>query len=78
MINLTLSDLPAFTHTPTDDIASIQSRVVNKFHTHTTRPLEYRLKQLRSLYWALKDAEPVILEALYADLGKRDYENSLT
>ena len=78
MIHLALDDLPAFTHTPTDDIPAIHSRVVNKFHTHSTRPLEYRLKQLRSLYWALKDAEPTVLEACKADLGKSAYEAYMT
>lgn len=74
MAKLTLSDLPAFTHTATENIPSIHSQVVNRFHTHATRPIEYRLKQLRSLYWALKDAESILLEALYADLGKSAYE----
>ena len=74
MINLTMDDLPPFTHTPLDSIASTHQRVVAKFHTHSTRPLHYRLKQLRSLYWALKDAEPALSEALKLDLGKSAYE----
>lgn len=78
MIHIALDDLPTFTHTPTDDIPSIHSRVVNKFHSHSTRPLEYRQKQLRSLYWALKDAEPALLEACKADLGKSAYEAYMT
>lgn len=78
MIHLSLSDLPAFAHTPTADIPPVHSRVVQKFHTHTTRPLAYRLEQLRSFYWALKDAEPALLEACKADLGKSAYETYLT
>ena len=78
MIHLALSDLPDFTHTPTDDISAIHNRVVNKFHSHATRPLAYRQKQLRSLYWALKDTEPTILEACKADLGKSAYEAYMT
>ncbi len=61
-----------------DLIPSVHQRVVDKFHTHTTRPVEYRLKQLRSLYWGLKDAEPALLEACKLDLGKSAYEAYLT
>ena len=73
-----MDSLPPFTATALDDIPSIHQRVVAKFHTHTTRPIDYRLKQLRSLYWALKDAEPILLEALKLDLGKSKYESYLT
>ena len=73
-----MNDLPPFTATPIDDIAKIHQRVVDKFHTHTTRPIEYRLKQLRALYWGLKDEEPALLEACKLDLGKSAYEAYLT
>ncbi|KAK3074870.1 Hexadecenal dehydrogenase [Teratosphaeriaceae sp. CCFEE 6253] len=74
MIYLNMDDLPPFTHTPTDDIPAIHGRVVARFHTHETRSLPYRLKQLRSLYWGLKDEEPALTEALQLDLGKSAYE----
>jgi beta-apo-4'-carotenal oxygenase len=74
MIELTMNDIQPFTPTPLDSISTIHQRVVNKFHTHTTRPIEYRLKQLRSLYWGIKDAENAILEACKLDLGKSAYE----
>jgi beta-apo-4'-carotenal oxygenase len=51
MIYLTMNDLPQFTHTPVDSIKGVHDRVKNQFHSHATRTLEYRLKQLRSLYW---------------------------
>ncbi|WPG98669.1 Hypothetical protein R9X50_00146200 [Acrodontium crateriforme] len=78
MIDLKVADLPAFTHTPIDSISATHARVVEKFGTHTTRPLAYRLKQLESFYWALKDAEPALLEACSLDLGKSAYEAYLT
>jgi beta-apo-4'-carotenal oxygenase len=74
MIYLKMDDLPPFTHTAVDSIPHIHTRITNKFHTHTTRPLEYRQKQLRALYWGLKDEEPALLEALKLDLGKSAYE----
>lgn len=74
MIYLKMDDLPAFTNTPVDSIPAIHQRITSKFHSHSTRPLEYRQKQLRSLYWGLKDEEPALLEALKLDLGKSAYE----
>jgi beta-apo-4'-carotenal oxygenase len=73
-----MDDLPPFELTAVKSIPSIHQRVVDKFHTHTTRPLEYRLKQLRSLYWGLKDAEAALLEACKLDLGKSNYEAYMT
>ena len=78
MIYLNMENLPPFTHTPVDSIPSIHQQAVNKFHTHTTRPIQYRLKQLRALYWGLKDNEPSLLEACKLDLGKSAYEAYLT
>ena len=78
MIYLKMDDIPPFTATPVENIPGIHQRVVDKFHSHTTRPIEYRLKQLRSLYWGLKDEEPALLEACKLDLGKSAYEATLT
>lgn len=78
MIHLTMDDLPPFTSTSMDDIPAVHQRVLAKFHTHETRTLQYRLKQLRSLYWAIKDEIPALTEALKLDLGKSAYETYLT
>ena len=78
MIYLKMADLPPFTETPMDQIPAQHDRVVKKFHTHTTRPIAYRLKQLRQLYWGLKDEEPALTEACKLDLGKSAYETYLT
>jgi len=78
MIYLKMDDLPPFTNTPIDSIPATHQRVLNKFHTHETRGIAYRLKQLRALYWGLKDEEPALLEACKLDLGKSQYETYLT
>lgn len=78
MIYLKMDDLPPFTGTPIDDIPSVHQRVVDKFNTNQTRDIQYRLKQLRALYWGLKDEEPALLEACKLDLGKSAYETYLT
>lgn len=67
-----------FTNTPVDEIPKIVARVRNTFFTHKTRPIEFRLKQLRKLYWALQDHEADIREACDKDLGKGYFEAMLT
>lgn len=74
MIHLKMDDLPSFTATPVDDLRGIHDRVVSTFHAHKTRDLEYRLQQLRQLYWGIKDAEPALIEALKLDLNKSPLE----
>lgn len=77
-IQLTMNEIPELTYTSVDDVPKIHQRVVDKFHTHETRPIEYRLKQLRSLYWGLKDAESAVMEACMLDLKKSAFETYLT
>ena len=50
-----------------DKIPELHERVVKKFHTHTTRPLAYRLKQLRQLYWVSLMRLLCSLDALLSD-----------
>jgi beta-apo-4'-carotenal oxygenase len=69
--------LPEFKNTPVEEIPKIVSRVRNTFFTHKTRPVEFRLKQLRKLYWAIKDHEDEIREACLLDLGKGYFEAML-
>ncbi|PSN72413.1 aldehyde dehydrogenase [Corynespora cassiicola Philippines] len=70
--------LPPFEHTELDSIPTIASRVRASFLTHKTRPLEFRLVQLRKLYWGLKDNQDLIAEACQKDLGKSGFETYLT
>jgi len=70
--------LPPFEHTPMDDIAPICATARASFLAHTTRPLEYRITQLRKLYWAFKDNEGLMVEACKRDLGKPTFETNLT
>jgi beta-apo-4'-carotenal oxygenase len=43
--------IPEFVHTPIDKIPVIYNRLQKSFLLHKTRPLEWRLTQLRKLYW---------------------------
>ena len=74
MADLKIDDLPALTASSRDDIYLAHHTVLEKFHSHGTRSLQYRLKQLKSFYWGVKDAEPALLEACRLDLGKSAYE----
>ncbi|KAL8824285.1 MAG: hypothetical protein Q9191_005159 [Dirinaria sp. TL-2023a] len=70
--------IPKLEYTAVDDIVPIVHRVRNTFHTQKTKPLEFRLLQLRKLYWAIKDHEAELLEANKVDLGKGIFEAMLT
>ncbi|OJD12877.1 hypothetical protein AJ78_06592 [Emergomyces pasteurianus Ep9510] len=67
-------DLPALQFTPVEEIPGKVKRVRTTFFQHKTRPIEFRVQQLRKLYWALKDREHLAAEALARDLGKSKYE----
>ncbi|KAI9694453.1 MAG: hypothetical protein M1822_000069 [Bathelium mastoideum] len=73
-----MDKLPEFQHTPVDDIPTIVGGIRATFHSHKTRPVEYRLRQLRKLYWGLKDNEAAVLDACKQDLGKSHFETYLT
>jgi len=72
-----MAELPPFEHTPLDDIASTCATARATFLSHKTRPLAFRIQQLRRLYWALKDHEALITEACRRDLGKSTFETYL-
>jgi beta-apo-4'-carotenal oxygenase len=44
-------NLPAFSNTPVDEIPTIVEEVRSTFFTQKTKPIEFRLRQLRKLYW---------------------------
>ncbi|KAL8942144.1 MAG: hypothetical protein Q9216_001829 [Gyalolechia sp. 2 TL-2023] len=46
----------------------------NTFASHKTQPIQFRLIQLRKLYWGLVDYEAAIRSALHRDLGKPIFE----
>ncbi|KAK6892153.1 Aldehyde dehydrogenase, dimeric NADP-preferring [Candida tropicalis] len=66
-------------YTPLSEISGGVKKVVDGFHTGKTHPLEFRLKQLRNLYFAMKDNQEAICEALAKDFYRapsetRNYE----
>ncbi|KAF7181642.1 hypothetical protein CNMCM7691_000939 [Aspergillus felis] len=72
------SDIPPLQFTPIEDIPERASRLRKSFLEHKTRDVEFRLKQLRKLYWAIKDHEEQIVEALAQDLGRPRFESEVS
>ncbi|KAL1835433.1 hypothetical protein VTK73DRAFT_5654 [Phialemonium thermophilum] len=70
--------VPEFEATAIEAIPDIARTVRQTFRTHKTKDVEWRLVQLRKLYWSLTDLAPVIAEALHRDLRKSRYEAFLS
>lgn len=45
-------DIPPLQYTPTDDVQARVAGLRQSFNEHKTRDVEFRLVQLRRLYWA--------------------------
>lgn len=62
-------------YTPQDEIVAKVARLNTNFHTkRKTHSLQYRLNQLRNLYFAVKDNVDDLAEALYKDFGRSHSE----
>ena len=70
--------IPAFEPTALDDITAKVERLRVTFRTNKTKDLQFRMQQIRKLYWALEDYTPLIEEALMKDMGKCKFEAHLT
>ncbi|KAJ5476589.1 Aldehyde dehydrogenaseN-terminal [Penicillium sp. IBT 31633x] len=69
--------LPDLKFTSLDEIPARVSTLRKTFLEHKTRDVEFRLVQLRKLYWAIKDNEEEIMEACAQDLHKPRFETNL-
>ncbi|KAK7883783.1 Hexadecenal dehydrogenase [Exophiala xenobiotica] len=67
--------LPEFKSTSVDEIPEIVSRLRKTFFSQKTRPAEFRIKQLRKLYWAIEDHKEELVEACRRDLNKGYFES---
>lgn len=65
-------------YTPVDEIPSIVTSLHKSFRTNPSRPLAYRLNQLRNLYYALKDNEDLLVKALKKDINRSREDTELT
>jgi len=61
-----------------EDIQPTYDRLRASFHAGKTKNIQFRLQQLRKLYWGLTDLESVIFQSLWKDLHKCHHEAVLT
>ncbi len=71
------ASLPPVPHADVDGIPDLVARLRNRFQTGETRPLAWRLEQLKALESMLRDNEATLIEALGADLRKPEIEGFL-
>lgn len=71
-----MAAIPALEFTDVNIIPEIANDVRSTFFTHKTRSLEFRLVQLRKLYWGIKDNANAIEAACKLDLGKGIFESN--
>jgi beta-apo-4'-carotenal oxygenase len=67
-----------FEATAIDTIQSTVNRCRTTFRAQKTKPISYRLTQLRKLYWGIVDNEDALVEACKQDLGKPTFETFLS
>lgn len=70
--------LPPYEHTPPEDISKAASEIREFFETNQTKDVEWRLVQLRKLWWGLQDYREHILAALKQDINKPASEAIVT
>ena len=63
-----------YEHTPLDQIPNDVDELWDFFRTNTSKDVEWRLVQLRKLWWALQDFTPKIQAALKQDLNKSSHD----
>jgi beta-apo-4'-carotenal oxygenase len=63
-------------YTPLTEIPQIHKRLTNSFQYSRTRPLPFRVRQLRKFYHALSEHSSEIVSAMEKDLSKPAYEAS--
>ncbi|EGV66028.1 Hexadecenal dehydrogenase [Yamadazyma tenuis] len=62
-------------YTPVEEIPVKVKQLVNNFHEHhKLHPLQSRVNQLRNVYFAIKDNEDLICEALAKDFHRSPFE----
>ncbi|KAF8864936.1 aldehyde dehydrogenase [Acephala macrosclerotiorum] len=70
--------LEPFVATPIDLIPSIVNLCRTTFSSQKTKPIAYRLVQLRKLYWGIVDNSEALVEACKKDLGKPSFETYIS
>ena len=72
------SKIAPFQPTDIDTIKGTVDILKTTFRSQKTKPIEYRLAQLRKLYWGIKDNENLLVEACKLDIGKPSFETYIS
>jgi beta-apo-4'-carotenal oxygenase len=67
-----------FEATSIESIPSTVKLCRTTFNSQKSKPLAYRLQQLRKLYWGILDNEDLLVEACKQDLGKPTFETYIS
>jgi beta-apo-4'-carotenal oxygenase len=67
-----------FEATPIETLPGIAAQVRSAFRSQKTKPIEWRIRQLRALYWAIGDNSEALIESCKLDLGKSVFETQVT
>lgn len=67
-----------FELTPAELLPGMVEKLKTTYRSQKTRPIDYRIQQLRKLYWGLVDNTPALLEACKLDLKKSSFETQIT
>ncbi|KAI1380743.1 Aldehyde/histidinol dehydrogenase [Hypoxylon crocopeplum] len=70
--------IPAFEATPIDSISKIVATARQSYQSQKTKDVEWRLIQLRKLYWGLTDYTEKLQAALKQDLNKPPHDAILS
>lgn len=69
---------PPAPNTPVDSIPSIVEKLRKTFNSRKTTPIAYRKEQLKKLWWAVKDNEQAMIEAMNKDFKKPALESIIS
>lgn len=72
------SRIPAYKVADTEEIESSIKRIKDTFQTNKTKDVDFRIQQIRKLYWGVVDNASLIEEALKGDLKKCKFEAQLS
>lgn len=70
--------IPEYAATALDVIPAVASNTRATFRSHKTKNVQWRITQLRKLYWAVEDYKAELAAALQKDLHKSEYESVLS
>lgn len=73
-----MATIPEYATTSLDDITTAANTIHTSFRSNKTKDVQFRLRQIRKLYWGIVNNEKLIEAALRKDMRKCKHEAVLT